>query len=100
VEIDRDSDGRFSVIADGSRLGTASVPWTSTAVGAFAETHLPTEFLPGSAAEPELISGFQEEVGGTWFPYTGRALTTNSQFRVAMVGDHTIQIWDIRQTSS
>lgn len=99
VEIDRDSNSGFTFYADDVVLGTTSVPWTPTAVGAFAETHVSSEYLPGSASQPEIISRFEEKVGGRWVPYAGQVLTTSSQFRVTVSTDNAVRIWDVRQSS-
>lgn len=97
VEIDRDFGGHFTFYSNDVDLGTAGVAWTSTAAGAFAETHLRSEYLPGSARQPITVSQFEKKVGGRWTPYMGQVLSTSSQFRVSVSADYSVQIWDVRQ---
>lgn len=97
VEVDRDGSGKITFLADGVAIGTATVPWVPTAVGAFAETHTTAEYLPGSSSRPEILSRFQEETDGNWSPYAGRVLTTSPQFRVNVASDNSVLIWDARQ---
>jgi len=97
VEIERANDGGVTFYADDVVLGTAYVPWTPTAAGAFAETHVVSEYLPGSRSQPEVISGFDEKAGGRWVPYAGQVFTTSSQFHVTLSADNAVRIWDDRQ---
>jgi len=39
VEVDLDHSGEITFFVDAQAIGTASVPWVPTAIGAFAETH-------------------------------------------------------------
>jgi hypothetical protein len=97
VELDMASDGTLSFLADGVAVGSATVPWTPTAIGGFVETHIPSEYLPGSATQPEILARFEEEVAGNWTAYSGQVFTTNPQFRVSVASDRSIRIWDDRQ---
>jgi len=97
VEVDLDRSGELTFLADAVAVGTARIPWVPTAIGAFAETHTTTEYLPGSSSLPEVLSGFQEKVAGTWMPYNGHVLTTSPQFRVNVSSDNSVLIWDVRQ---
>lgn len=100
VEVDRDGPGTYSFYADNVLLGKGTVSWTATEVGVFAETHNPAEFLPGTATEPELITGLEQKVGGRWVPYAGKVLTSRAQFRVDVSPDGSVRIWDVRQPVS
>lgn len=100
VEIDRDGPGMYSFYADHVLLGKGTVSWAATYVGVFAETHNPAEFLPGSATEPELITGLEQKVGGKWAPYSGKILTSRTEFRVDASRDGFVRIWDVRQPGS
>jgi hypothetical protein len=97
LEIDRDGPGTYSFYADTVLLGTASVSWAPTALGVFVEIHNPAELLPGTATEPELITGLEEKIGGKWAPFSGQVLATRAQFRVEVSPDGSIRIWDVRQ---
>jgi hypothetical protein len=97
VEVDIDRSGNLTFIADNIALGTATVPWAPTAIGAFAETHTATEYLPGSSTQPETLTDVQEKVAGNWLPYSGRVLTTDPHFRVRVSPDNSVLIWDVRQ---
>ena len=100
LEIDRDGNGLFTFYANNLALGTGQVSWTPTAAGAFAETHLASEYLPGSEAQPELVTSFEEKAGGQWISYAGQALTTRSDFRVTIAADLSLRIWDVRQPTT
>ena len=100
VEVDRDGPGTYSFYADNVLLGKGMVSWTATDVGVFAETHNPAEFLPGTATEPELITGLEQKVGGKWVPYAGKVLTSRAEFRVDVSSDGSVRIWDARQPGS
>jgi hypothetical protein len=100
VEIDTDGLGTFSFYAENVLLGKGSVSWTATDTGVFAETHNPTEFLPGTMTEPETITGLEQRVGGRWVPYAGTVLTSRTQFRVDVSPDGSVRIWDVRQPGS
>jgi len=97
VEVDLDRSGGITFFADDESTGTAAIPWVPTAIGAFAETHTTTEYLPGSSSHPEMLNGFQEQVAGKWVPYAGSELTTSPQFRVKVSSDNSVLIWDVRQ---
>lgn len=100
VELDRDLSGTYSFYADHVLLGKGTVSWTATNVGVFAETHNPSEYLPGTATEPELITDLEQRVGGRWVPFVGTVLTSRDQFRVDVSSDGSVRIWDVRQTGS
>jgi hypothetical protein len=100
VEIDTDGLGTYSFYANNLLLGKGSVSWTATDTGVFAETHNPAEFLPGTATEPELITGLEQKVGGKWLPYVGKVLTSRAQFRADVSPAGSVSIWDVRQTVS
>ena len=100
VEVDWDGLGTFSFYADDVLLGKGSVSWIPTDVGAFVETHNPAEFLPGTATEPELITGLEQKVRGKWVPYAGKVLTSRAEFRVDVSPDGSVRIWDVRQPGS
>jgi hypothetical protein len=98
LEIDRDGFGTYSFYADNVLLGKGSVSWTPTSLGVFAETHNPAEFLPGTATQAELITGLEQKVCRQWVPFIGDVLTTRAQFRVEVLPDRSVHIWDIRQS--
>jgi hypothetical protein len=100
LEVDWDGLGTYSFYADSVLLGKGSVSWTPTDVGVFAETHNPPEFLPGTMNEPELITGLEQKVGGRWVPYAGTVLTSRAEFRVDVLQDGSVRIWDVRQPGS
>jgi hypothetical protein len=99
VELDFAADGTVTFIANGTEVGRGDVAWTPTAIGAFAETHMDAEYLPGSSAEPEVIDTFEEKTGTRWTRYSGRVLTTSDKFHVIVAPDGAIRIWDERHTS-
>ncbi len=96
VEIDRDERG-FTLVANGVQQDSVHVAWAPTAMGAFAETHDPNDYLPGSSSEPEVISDFQEEIRGQWKPYAGDVFSSIEQYRVNVTMENGILIWDTRQ---
>jgi len=100
VEIDRDGSGRYMFYADDILLGTGRVSWVPTDAGVFTELQNPAEFLPGTKTEPELVTGFEQKIGGKWVPYVGEVLKTSDQFQVDVSTDGAIRIWDLRQPSS
>lgn len=73
------------------------VAWVPTALGTFAETHNPNDYLPGSSLQPEVISSLQEEISGQWKPYEGDAFSSIEQYRVNVTTGNDILIWDTRQ---
>jgi len=98
AEIDRDTQVGFTLHANDVLLASVQVGWTPTSIGIFAETHSPTDYLPGSSAKPEIISGLEREVGGRWAPYQGSVFSTNDQYRVSVgIDDPSVVIWDARQ---
>lgn len=96
VEIDRDRGG-FTLAANGVQQDSVRVAWTPTVLGTFAETHDPNDYLPGSSAQPEVISDFQEEISGQWRPYEGDVFSSADQYRTKVMPDNSILIWDTRQ---
>jgi len=96
VELDRD-EGGFTVVANGVQQDSVQITWAPTAMGAFAETHDPDDYLPGSSAQPEVISDFQEEISGHWKPYVGDVFSSIEQYRVNNTTDNRVLIWDTRQ---
>ena len=99
LEVEVDLTGAtYSFYANGVALGSGLTSWSPTAVGAFAETQDPSEYLPGSSGQPEVISAIAEKINGKWMPYSGEVLTTRPVYHVTAFDDGSVHIWDGRQS--
>jgi hypothetical protein len=97
VEIDHDAFGAFTLYANDVQQASVHMTWVPTAIGVFAETHDPADYLPGSQNSPEIISGMNQKVAGRWVPYQGGVLNTNAHYRTSDRADGSVLIWDERQ---
>lgn len=96
VEIDRDSRGTFSFVANGVLLGSTSPSWTPTYIAVGSETHHPADLMAGSESMPEVIANLEWKLNGTWQAFDTNASSTYTPYKIRS-DPEALRIWDVRQ---